>query len=191
MASFQRQQPQMNMQHEVQRNTEIQRNLVEEDDNIQRRNFDIQRNFMMPEENMVEENNPSVNRRMIPAPLLASVKGFSTGILYQKLEILIEKKKFQNAFEKKLTKKKSKRFSRNKIKTYFKITYLLFCKIADERDDSMDGIPAPLLVGGAFRIKEEDDSRFAKKTLKVEDDHYQHRPKRMHVRKIKKRKIAK
>ena len=62
-------------------------------------------------------------------------------------------------------------------------------KIADERDDSMDGIPAPLLVGGAFRIKEEDDSRFAKKTLKVEDDHY--RPKRMHVRKIKKRKIAK
>lgn len=108
MASFQRQQPQMNMQHEVQRNTEIQRNLVEEDDNIQRRNFDIQRNFMMPEENMVEENNPSVNRRMIPAPLLASVKGFSTGILYQKLEILIEKKKFQNAFEKKLTKKKIK-----------------------------------------------------------------------------------
>ena len=86
MASFQRQQPQMNMQHEVQRNTEIQRNLVEEDDNIQRRNFDIQRNFMMPEENMVEENNPSVNRRMIPAPLLASVKGFSTGILYQKFE---------------------------------------------------------------------------------------------------------
>merc|ERR1712141_202251 len=115
------------MQHEVQRNTEIQRNLVEED-NIQRRNFDIQRNFMMPEENMVEENNPSVNRRMIPAPLLASVKGFTE----------------------------------------------------DERDDSMDGIPAPLLVGGAFRIKEEDDSRFAKKTLKVEDDHY--RPKRMHVR---------
>ena len=51
MASFQRQQPQMNMQHEVQRNTEIQRNLVEEEeDTIQRRNFDIQRNFMMPEE---------------------------------------------------------------------------------------------------------------------------------------------
>ena len=144
----------------------------------------------MPEENMVEENNPSVNRRMIPAPLLASVKGFSTGILYQKLEILIEKK-ISKCFWKKVDKKKSKRFSRNKIKTYFKITYLLFCKIADERDDSMDGIPAPLLVGGAFRIKEEDDSRFAKKTLKVEDDHYQHRPKRMHVRKIKKRKIAK
>ena len=80
MASFQRQQPQMNMQHEVQRNTEIQRNLVEEEeDTIQRRNFDIQRNFMMPEENMVEENNPSVNRRMIPAPLLASVKGFTEG----------------------------------------------------------------------------------------------------------------
>ena len=101
----------MNMQHEVQRNTEIQRNLVEEDDNIQRRNFDIQRNFMMPEENMVEENNPSVNRRMIPAPLLASVKGFSTGILYQ----------FQNAFGKKKTGKKSQ----NKIKTYFKITYFV------------------------------------------------------------------
>ena len=32
MASFQRQQPQMNMQHEVQRNTEIQRNLVEEEE---------------------------------------------------------------------------------------------------------------------------------------------------------------
>ena len=61
---------------------------------------------------------------------------------------------------------------------------------SDERDDSMDGIPAPLLVGGAFRIKEEDESKFAKKTLKVEDDRYQ-RPKRMHVRKIKKRKIAK
>ena len=30
-------------------------------------------------ENMVEENNPSVNRRMIPAPLLASVKGFTEG----------------------------------------------------------------------------------------------------------------
>ena len=108
MASFQRQQPQMNMQHEVQRNTEIQRNLVEEDDNIQRRNFDIQRNFMMPEENMVEENNPSVNRRMIPAPLLASVKGFSTGILYQ----------FQNAFGKKKLAKNHKIKSKRILKLH-------------------------------------------------------------------------
>ena len=51
----------------------------------------------------------------------------------------------------------------------------------------MEGIPAPLLVGGAFRIK---DDAFVKKTLKVEPDQ-DHRPKRMHIRKIKKRKIAK
>ena len=48
----------------------------------------------------------------------------------------------------------------------------------------MDGIPAPLLVGGAFRIK---DDKFMKKTLEIEEE----RPKRLHIRKIKKRKIAK
>ena len=77
MASFQHHQPQTNIQHEVQRNADIQRNLVEDDGNI-RRSFDVQRDFM-PEENIMDENNPSVNRRMIPAPLLASVKGSYSG----------------------------------------------------------------------------------------------------------------
>ena len=70
MAAFDQRRPQMNMQNEVQRHTEMQRNLVETEN---RRDFKVPP--MPTVEYQMEEANPSVNRRMIPAPLLARVKG--------------------------------------------------------------------------------------------------------------------
>ena len=53
---------------------------------------------------------------------------------------------------------------------------------SDEND--FDGIPAPLLVGGAYRVDQE-NSNLLKKRLELEDSSR----KRMHLKKIKKRKI--
>ena len=61
---------------------------------------------------------------------------------------------------------------------------------AEERKDesfSTDGIPAPLLAGGAYRVMNDGVDRVLKKSLEIREETETNRPIRLHVKKIKKR----
>ena len=58
--------------------------------------------------------------------------------------------------------------------------------VAEERHEDYEGIPAPLLAGGAFRVRNH-NNRVLKKTLEVEEVEQDHsKPFRIHIKKVRK-----
>ncbi len=92
----------------------------------------------------------------------------------QRLKDIIQKKKTESY----VTEQASSRMDGDQTIHRSMIPAPLLARVPVEKEEyetnlnEMEAIPAPLLVGGAYRVKQgrNEESRFAKKTLEVEED---------------------